>query len=348
MLEVIKKIRTNQQVKSAIQKTALEEAPLILSSFLKEHGDCAGVAARHALDRIAIAPWDSLWIGLALIDVDADEAIVVIRKILESNLLAWSDLEPEHQQKIIKCLLDKRQTELCLTFMETSGAADLTEVFEQMTDDRFQKWIDGKLDHRESYGRLQRILLSYLDKVSRYDESDSKRQVGFIRLHGAAAELWNHEALEESAELLKTLAALRSEFFEPGILRTIAAALPDLVPREPGKIVLAGAGGRLDEFSPFAKNEFFIPPLPPSLARCTDILRFFPSSQWIESLKTCWIEVSNLYEDTVGRTRRSKFHPTWRLPAMRLPSPWGAVWQSPSRRSPWSRKTRKLKTSTTS
>lgn len=300
--------QTNRKLNSAIKKCVDSQDPSLLAVFISNNPSLIGKVIETANHKMTSDPWTSFWICLSLVKQDNNAAIDILKRISESDFSAWKRIRSEHQKMIFGYISKKQQIELFLKYSEKFDTPSSPPI-EQITYEHFKQWFTEQLSNPKRIAYLRLSLITFLERAAFDKLSDTELKAGYDKVYFAGLELWNQSLEEESLEILRLLAAMAPNLFDSNTLETLAVSLMDLITPDTPEFFIPGNEELTRLLSKHVENDLIIPAIRPSVARTADILRMFPSSQWVDNLKTAWINISKYIRAACRKSESKQIPP---------------------------------------
>jgi len=292
MIKIFEKIRTQWELNSSIKKTINSQETEPLRKFLIKNPDFLSKIAEIAIRKITYEPWNSIWLCLTLIQFDNDKAIEFLNMFLKSEFVGWKMVSKEHIQMILTYLRESNQTELYLKYIEKFGVKDFSVPLERMTLEQFDDWFNAQLNDKESFVKAHEIIINFLDGVSFSKQSDQDIKNGISNVFHAAMKLWGLSQKEYALEILKFISLVKPSQVDRNMVKNISTSLPQILPKSRPSIAVSDNNELSQMLSQFMNNEDFIPEISSGIVHGADILRLFPSIDWIDNIKMAWIHIA--------------------------------------------------------
>lgn len=272
----------------AIKKATQDERPEVIFEFLQTHPSEEDKLVDKAINLIAIAPWRSLLLCVGLVIADSTQALMILKELIKEDFPGWKKLNKKYIQILFNYIQEKNNEKIFNRLIKLLDTTDLALSAPNLKNSNFLDWLNIYITNNIPLDNIIIQLIDYIELLHLKDQQMSHEQISLRNVHEASIILWNHNYIEESLEILSVLTILCPELITKKMLEKVSKNLPYLIPRKTKKKIIIPGFDYLTQYINSGTDNY-IPFIPYGVTRSVNILRRFPSSDWVPSLKESWL-----------------------------------------------------------
>ncbi|HEX8183898.1 MAG TPA: hypothetical protein VF747_04085 [Blastocatellia bacterium] len=274
------------RLRSALNQARDKSDPAAIAQFLSEYPQQENAVESQALEDCELGrPWHSLLLCMGLVLADSPRALAVLGKLLTRNAarshpIPWNRLGASHTTALTEYLFARSafdEIEQLITYIPFNEAR-LAAIRIKPEDPVFLRWLQILLKKKMPVTKTCEDLMKTVTQSSGPGSPNtSSHRSDILRLCLEACNMIVEAGGIEDALGPLTMLALVREPVESRALKKIADALPEL------------------------SND--------AVVRAANLLRLYPSAEWIPALKDAWLSFEELIRADPEQPMRDDLEP---------------------------------------